>query len=114
MQIKDDDYCITYDPHTAIVRFDGSLSLRDMDKYASITRMLDRVLAANHSQITLDIRSLRFLNSAGVNMLFQFVIKMQEQTRSDLILRGSKKVLWQEKSLKNMLRLKPEARLIME
>jgi hypothetical protein len=114
MEIKGEDYVITYDPDTVTAVFRGALRLRGVAEYAPIVELLDGIIAATPETATVDLRGLRFLNSSGINVLFRFVIQMREQGITHLIVLGSSLVPWQGKSLKNLQRLMPALQLEME
>ncbi len=114
MEIRGQDYLVTYNPDTVTVVFHGVLRLRGMAEYAPIIQLLDDIVAAAPEMATLDLRELRFLNSSGINVLFRFVIKTREQTSTQLLVLGSEMIPWQGKSLKNLQRLRPSRQLEME
>ncbi len=114
MQVRGEGYSVAYDPATATVTFQGTLRLRGAAEYAPIVQLLDEVVAAAPETITLNLAALRFLNSAGINVLFKFVIKVREQGDSQVLVRASSQVPWQGKSLKNLQRLMPALRLELE
>jgi len=105
MEVKGTNYHVTYQPATATIAFQGILRLRGLNEYDPIVQLLDDVIENQPAKINLDLRSLQFLNSSGINILFKFVIKIREQGRSKLVVIGSKQVPWQEKSLQNLQRL---------
>jgi len=114
MEIKSEDYQVTCDPDPPTVVFRGALRLRGAAEYAPIVQLLDDIVAAAPETATLNLRDLRFLNSSGINVLFRFVIKVREQSSTQLVVLGSKMVPWQGKSLKNLQRLMPSLQLEME
>jgi hypothetical protein len=105
MEVKGTNYHVTYQPATATISFQGILRLRGLNEYDPIVQLLDDVIDTQPAKINLDLRSLQFLNSSGINILFKFVIKIREQGQSKLVVIGSKQVPWQEKSLQNLQRL---------
>ena len=111
MQIKGPDYRVIYDQVMATIIFEGVLRLRGTQEYASIAQLLQDVVAESHPTITLDLRHLRFLNSAGINMLFKFIIHVRELGQTQVIVDGSSQISWQVKSLKNLQRLMPTLEL---
>ncbi len=89
MEIRGEDYNVTYDPDKVLVVFRGALRLRGVAEYAPIVELLDGIITATPETATMDLRKLRFLNSSGINVLFRFVIQMREQGISQLIVIGS-------------------------
>jgi hypothetical protein len=113
MEIKHEDYFVSYNPKTYVVTCAGTFRLRGSE-YESITELLNKVADDNPETITLDVRELQFLNSSGINMLSKFVIRVRKNSSSRMVLRGSQKFPWQRKSLKNLQRLKPDLSLELE
>ncbi len=111
MEISNDNYKVTYHPTTATVTFQGILKLREVADYDPIMQLLSEVVAQSPETITLNLRGLQFLNSAGINMLSQFVMKMHEQKSSQLVVLGAPQFAWQTKSLRNLQRLMPGLKL---
>lgn len=110
-EIKGQDYGVEWIPETGTVFFHGILRLMGHNEYAPIADLLNE--AAQHSDTTtLDLQKLDFLNSAGINIFYRFIIQMRdaEQTRQ-VVIRGSNQVTWQAKSLHNFSRLMPHLKL---
>jgi hypothetical protein len=105
MEIKGTNYHVTYDSTTSTVTLQGTLRLRGITEYDPIVELMDDVTAQAPETIILDLQKLQFLNSSGINILFKFVIKIREHGNSKLIVRGSTKIPWQQKSLQNLQRL---------
>lgn len=114
MELKTDDFQVKYDPRETTVIFQGSLRLNGMQEYAPIVELLETVAASAPSGITLNLQALQFLNSSGINVLSKFVLKVRQQANTQLVIRGSKSIPWQGKSLKNLQRLMPDLRLSLE
>jgi hypothetical protein len=112
MDIKGQDYHVTYDQATATVTFAGELALMGMGEYPPIAEMLDQALndlsGRSDAQLTLDLQTLKFLNSSGINVISKFVIKVRRSGNIAMVIKGSKIIPWQEKSLVNLKRLMPE------
>jgi hypothetical protein len=114
VKVKGDGYCVGYDETTEVVTFEGVLRLRDVEQYDPIEKLLDEARGSAPQVLTLDLRALKFLNSAGITVLFRFVIKMSQQATSKVIVRGADGVPWQGRSLPNMEKLMPELQLVIE
>ena len=102
MEIKNNDYRVWYDASTQSVFFEGSLRLNGVKEYEPIANLLKDILEKKPSEIILDMRELDFLNSSGINVMYQFVISVRRMAEVRLIVRGSRKIPWQGKSLPNM------------
>ncbi|MEP0887820.1 MULTISPECIES: STAS domain-containing protein [unclassified Leptolyngbya] len=110
VEIKTDEYSIIQYPETSTVVIQGFLRLDGMEEYQPI---MDLLLSAvdGAARLTLDLTDLEFLNSSGISTLSMFVVKVRERKDVHLVLKGSEKVLWQTKSLKNLQRLMPSLTL---
>jgi hypothetical protein len=106
VEIKDDLYCIQYDPTTAIVRFEGTLLLNGAEEYGAIAQLLNQAIA-EQSSITINLHQLKMLNSSGFQMLSRFVMKLRQQEEKQLTIQGNSRISWQGRSLKNLQRLMP-------
>ena len=111
-EVKGDDYQVQYDPASATVYFKGQISLGGPKDYAPIVNLLNEVAAAEPRTITLNLKELAFLNSAGISMLSKFVLGMRKKKGIQLVVLGSNKMPWQGKSLKNLERLLPGLKLV--
>lgn len=114
IEIKDETYQVTYDTATITIRFQGSLRLGGMEEYAPIVDLLNEVSEQDHDTINLDFKGLEFLNSSGISMLSKFVISMRKKKTTSIMVKGSKDLAWQGKSLKNLQRLMPTLTLELE
>lgn len=107
MDITHDDYQVRYDPATATVTCCGSFRLRGGEEYAPILQILLEAADAKPATLTLDLRTLQFLNSSGISMLSKFVLQARRHQASQVVVQGSSHYPWQQKSLKNLQRLLP-------
>ncbi|HAC63649.1 MAG TPA: hypothetical protein DCF68_08955 [Cyanothece sp. UBA12306] len=114
MEVKGENYQVTYDADTATITFAGSLRLGGMDEYQPIVDILNQVNEKDYEAITLDLKGLEFLNSSGISMLSKFVISVRKKKTTSILVKGSKEFAWQEKSLKNLQRLMPNLNLEIE
>ncbi len=113
-EVKGDDYQVQYEPASATVYFKGEISLGGPRDYAPIVNLLNQSAALEPETITLNVKELAFLNSAGISMLSKFVLGMRKKKGTQLVVLGSKKTPWQGKSLKNLERLLPGLKLVVE
>lgn len=112
--VQGENYSVVYDHAAAIVYFQGSLRLGGMVDYQPIIELLNQASERVAISITLDLKELNFLNSSGINMLSKFVIGMRKKRTTQVIVKGSEEVPWQEKSLQNLQRLMPNLKLELE
>jgi hypothetical protein len=114
MDIVHDDYQVHYDAATATVICQGSFRLRGTEEYAPILQALTAAADAQPATLTLDLRTLQFLNSSGINTLAKFVLHARKYHATQVVMKGSHLFPWQEKSLKNFQRLLPGLQLEIE
>lgn len=113
-EVKGNDYQVQYDTASATVYFQGEIALGGPKDYAPIVNLLNEVADLEPKTITLNVRELAFLNSSGISMLSKFVLGMRKKKGSQLVVLGSKKMPWQSKSLKNLERLLPGLKLVVQ
>jgi hypothetical protein len=111
MKIKTDDYKIWYEPDSSTIFFRGFLRLDGMEAYKPVMDLMFSALEQASASFTLNLSELEFLNSSGISMLSMFVVKVRQKGDVQMALKGSEKVLWQTKSLKNLQRLMPSLTL---
>ncbi len=109
--ISQDSYTATWNTQLNEVTLRGELHLNDTTEYAPIAQLLEKGLGAG--PVVVDLRGLTFLNSSGISMLMRLAIKARD-SKGSLLLRGSKKVPWQGKSLFNLRRIFSEIRVDLE
>lgn len=115
MDIIHEDYQVHYDAATATVICQGSLRLRGTEEYAPILQVLTTAAGAQHATLTLDLRPLQLLNSRGILMVMRWIMYVRDRyPATQLVIKGSRDVAWQESSLPNFPRLWPGLRLEME
>ena len=101
MDITGETYKVRYDEAENSVYMEGILRLGEPAAYAPIEELLDRALASHPATMTLDVRSLSFLDSPGINLLYKFATATQKGS-ARLAVRGSKSIPWQVESLPNL------------
>ena len=111
MEIKTDYYTVEKDNSQHMIKLQGALRLSGMAEYAPIIEMFDETIAEAPERVMLDLRELDFLNSSGINVLSKFVIKVRQKETIGIVVKGSQKIPWQGKSLRNLQRLMPSLEL---
>lgn len=115
--IKTQDYQAFVDEIGARMTLSGSLRLNAAPEYQPISDLMDAALVkaaqTEPAVLALDLTELRFLNSSGINLLYQFVLKVKKQGGVGLRVLGSNSNAWQPKSLSNMVKFMPTLELVM-
>jgi len=111
-EIIDDQYQVI-DDEQGNIKMQGTFRLNGLGEYQDITHLLEQALE-NASNINLDVREIKFLNSSGIAMLSKFIINVRKAEVKTIVVLGSKTQIWQTKSLMNFKRLMPTLELVME
>jgi len=106
LEVKDAGYRVWYDAATTTVFFEGSLRLNSAD-FKPISELLNAVIASGPARITLHMRSLRFLNSSGINTLYKFAIGLRKKGAVPVTVKAAADIGWQTKSLPNLKKFLP-------
>lgn len=110
MDIIHTDYQVKYDEANARVSCHGSFRLAG-EEYKPVLDLMLKAADAAPPILTLDVRDLQFLNSSGINTLSKLILHVRKQNTSQVLVQGSKRFPWQEKSLINLQRLLPALKL---
>jgi len=109
MEIKGEDYLVSYNEPKGAVEFFGTIRLRDSLDYKAISDLLESACQRNASgELLMDFRNLQFLNSAGINTISKFVILARGREQCALKVLGNQQIAWQQKSLRNLQKLWPK------
>ena len=108
MEIKGEDYLVSFNEPKAAVEFFGTIRLRDSADYKAIGDLLETASGRASGELILDFRNLQFLNSAGINTISKFVIAARGLARMQLKVLGNQQIAWQQKSLRNLQKLWPK------
>jgi hypothetical protein len=111
MELKGEDYLVTYDESRNAIEFFGTIRLRDSSDYSSIGELLESAHGKAAAELSLDFRNLKFLNSAGINTISKFVITARRADTVALKVLGNSEISWQQKSLKNLQKLWPKVQI---
>jgi hypothetical protein len=111
MELKGEDYIVTYNELKSAIEFFGTIRLRDSSDYSSISDLLESAHKKAEEVMILDFRNLQFLNSAGINTISKFVIVARRADTVALKVLGNSAISWQQKSLKNLQKLWPKVQI---
>ena len=114
-KIQTPDFTVYFEATEQTVVLMGSLRLNAAPEYEPIsqlmTRALDKLVSESKPTLNIDVRELKFLNSSGINLLYQFVLKVRKHGGIGLKVLGSSSNAWQTKSLANMTKFMPALQL---
>jgi SAM-dependent methyltransferase len=99
MSITGDRYLISYDPLDQQVNFEGSLRAVNQSDLEAIRDYLGELHQKLDGTMRLNFRKLRYLNSAGLRIIVDFLKTAEQARKLDIQLIGSKVVAWEEKTL---------------
>ena len=92
-KIQTPDFTVYFEASEQTVVLMGSLRLNAAPEYepisALMTQALEALIAAGKPVLILDLRELKFLNSSGINLLYQFVLKVRKHGGIGLKVLGS-------------------------
>lgn len=110
MDITHADYQVQFEEATSTIRCKGSFRLNG-EEYKPVLDLLIQAANTTPALLTLDLQDLQFLNSSGINTLSKFVLHVRNKNASQVLVMGSSRFPWQEKSLINLQRLLPALKL---
>lgn len=117
-KIETPDFTVYFEASEQTVVLMGSLRLNAALEYEPIstlmTKALEALIVEGKPVLNLDLRELKFLNSSGINLLYQFVLKVRKQGSMGLKVLGSSKNAWQSKSLTNMTKFMPTLQIAID
>ena len=102
MSISGERYNISYDPLDQQVNFEGSLRAVNQADLDAIRDYLADLHQRLDGTMRLNFRKLRYLNSAGLRVIIDFLKQASQARKLDIQLIGSKVVAWEEKTLTNL------------
>lgn len=105
MRLDLGDATADFDAARSVMKIAGSLRLPSMSEYQKVRAFLDQAAGQAGARLVIDLRELRFLNSAGITTLSMFVLARKHEGRLHLRIEGSRAAAWQEKSLGNFHKL---------
>jgi hypothetical protein len=107
MEIKTNEYHVWHSEQDGVLYFEGSFRLGNSDAYGEIFNLMVKALESSSSKLVIDLKSLQFLNSSGINLLAKFVITVRKTENGRLTIKGNNQIPWQTKSLANLKKLYP-------
>ncbi len=105
MEIKDNDYTVSYNQEAGTVTFSGSLRLQNLKAYDPLKEILKNASERAHGGLVLNFTDLTFINSSGITTISMFIIDMRKKETVSIKVVGTQAVSWQKKSLANFQKL---------
>ena len=102
MELKDQNYNISYDTATATLSCQGTLRLIGANAYKSFLELLEEVVELEPPMIAVNLQHLKSINSSGITTFAKFVIKVSQKETIQMVIQGSNQIAWQKKSLVNL------------
>jgi len=102
MSISGERYTISYDPLDQQVNFEGSLRAVNQADLDAIREYLGELHQRLEGTMRLNFRKLRYLSSAGLRIIIDFLKEASRTRKLDIQLIGSKVVTWEEKTLTHL------------
>ena len=109
-KIENQEYSISYDAKTATISCKGIIRLSDKE-YPPLTKWLFRFVELEPTQMILNLRELKALNSSGITMLGKLVFAIEKKKTIQMILQANQQVIWQKKLGVNFQRLMPNLQI---
>jgi len=105
MKIENELFQIVYIPENSSIRFSGALRLNSLEEFNKIKQFMLDVYELDSPGLVLDFTDLVFLNSAGINIVCQFIFEIKEKNAKKIKITGNGGILWQKKSIENLKRI---------
>ncbi len=107
------NYSIHYDCEAEIISLSGKLHLIQREKaFHEILSWFDLVINKEPPRVLLDVSNLYYLNSLGISIVAKFVIRARDKKSIHVVVKASKQITWQTKSLVNLKRIMPSLEFI--
>jgi hypothetical protein len=106
------DATIIYNESESVIVFEGSMRLPNMQEYSVISDFLKEATDASDEHLTMDLKSLEFLNSSGITTLSLFILNCKKAGNPQITVLGNNSISWQQKSISNFKKLWNDVEII--
>src|SRR5680860_25795 len=106
------DAIIIYNESESVMVFEGSMRLANMKEYDVVSEFLKESTDTSDEHLTLDLKSLEFLNSSGITTLSLFVLNCKKAGNPQITVLGNNSLSWQQKSISNFKKLWNDVEII--
>lgn len=114
MEHKGEDFSVEFSEENKTIEFFGTIRLKDKEEYQHIADVMDEAAKVVESDLILDFRDLKYLNSSGINMFSKFIIMSRREDKLKIKVLGNPDISWQKKSLINFQRLWNKVEVIID
>ena len=112
MNIKGEDYNVTYQDN--VIAISGKLSLM-LEDYEKLESLFEKVVESEPTVLTLDIRNLEYLNSSGIKtMCVALVLEADDIEGLEMKILCSEKYTWQKETVPTFEDLIDDIEIIFE
>lgn len=112
MKIEHKEHTVVFDANTGTLTIAGMLRLMTKD-YTEIRDLLEHIVLLAPPRLAFDIRSLKMINSSGLNTMSRFVLALRGKPEVHVTFHGSNEIIWQAKTLANMKHFLPTAQIVL-
>ena len=102
---------ISFIESESLLTFEGSMRLANMKEYDVVADFLRESSESSPAELTLDLQSLRFLNSSGITTLSLFILNCKKTGNPKITVLKSDSISWQQKSIANFKKLWEEVEI---
>lgn len=106
------DATIIYNEPESVIVFEGSMRLANMNEYGIVSEFLKESTDTSDEHLTLDLKSLEFLNSSGITTLSLFILNCKKAGNPQITVLGDNSIPWQQKSISNFKKLWNDVEII--
>ncbi|MCG8416493.1 MAG: hypothetical protein MJE77_00960 [Proteobacteria bacterium] len=114
MHLQTSEFSVSFIEAEGRIVFEGSMRLRSARDYDELKQLLRTAHGQDPPLLTLDFRGLKFLNSAGIGTIGQFIVEARKADKVKIVLHGSSARPWQPRSLGTFKRIWPKVELTID
>ncbi len=102
---------LTFKESESLLVMEGSMRLANLMEYDKVSLFIMECAEKSPSKLTIDMRTLSFLNSSGITTLSMCILHLKKKLTPSLLFLGTTDYAWQDKSLKNFTKLWADAKV---
>ncbi len=114
MELTAGESILKFDKQNSILIMQGSMRLANLTEYDKVLKFLNEITNMVSDVLTVDMKNLTFLNSSGITTLSMYILGIKKIGKPKIIVLGSNKVSWQDKSLNNFHKLWADVTITIE